>query len=157
MSLAYRFGPFELDTRAGDLRKGGTRIRLQEQPLRILRLLLERRGEVVLREEIQSALWPNGTVVEFGHGINAAVQRLRDALAESASSPRYIETVARRGYRFMGEVEIVEDRPEPEPDAAPEDLDSETFRTIGSSRRSGPAPWGWCIARKICGSADSSR
>ena len=126
MSFAYRFGPFELDTRAGDLRKGGTRIRLQEQPLRILRLLLERRGEVVLREEIRSALWPNGTVVEFGHGINAAVQRLRDALAESASSPRYIETVARRGYRFIGEVEMVEDRSVPESDGAPEDLDSET-------------------------------
>lgn len=128
MSLAYRFGLFELDTRTGDLRKGGTRIRLQEQPLRILRLLLERSGEVVLREEIRSALWPNGTVVEFGHGINAAVQRLRDALAESASSPRYIETVARRGYRFIGEVEIVEDRSEPESAvAAPDDLDSETL------------------------------
>lgn len=125
MSLSYRFGLFELDTRAGDLRKGGTRIRLQEQPLRILRLLLDRRGEVVLREEIRSALWPNGTVVEFGHGINAAVQRLRDALAESASSPRYIETVARRGYRFVGEAEIVEGRSDcGSAVAAPKNLES---------------------------------
>ena len=101
-----RFGDFELDVRAGELRKRGTRIRLQEQPFRILAMLLERPGEVVLREEIRRRLWPNDTVVEVGHGINAAVLRLREALGESAENPRYVETLARRGYRFVGQVDV---------------------------------------------------
>jgi DNA-binding winged helix-turn-helix (wHTH) protein len=100
-----RFGPFELDIRAGELRKGEARIRLQEQPFRILVMLLERPGEVVLREEIRGKLWPDGTVVDFEHSINAAVKRLRDALRESAERPRYVETVASRGYRFICEVD----------------------------------------------------
>jgi dienelactone hydrolase len=91
--------------RSAELRKHGLRIRLQDQPFQILRMLLERPGEVVLREEIRSQLWPNDTVVEFDHSINAAVKRLRDALGESADKPRYIETLARRGYRFIGQVE----------------------------------------------------
>src|SRR5579862_6159287 len=103
--MTYRFGEFKLNTRAGELRKSGIPIRLQEQPYRILLLLLERHGDIVLRTEIQETLWPNGTVVEFGHGINAAVQRLREALGESADAPRYIETLARRGYRFLGTIE----------------------------------------------------
>ena len=102
---AIRFGPFELNVRAAELRKHGTRVRLHEQPFRILLKLLEHPGEVVLREEIRQALWPHDTVVEFDHGINAAVQRLRDALSDSADKPRYVETVARRGYRFIGTVE----------------------------------------------------
>src|SRR5438874_2312994 len=100
------FGDFELDGRAGELRRDGAPIRLQEQPFRILVMLLERPGEVVLREEIRKRLWPNDTVVEISHGINAAVLRLRDALGESAEYPRRIETVARRGYRFKGEVGV---------------------------------------------------
>src|SRR5277367_1816789 len=100
----FRFGPFELDVRAGELRKHGIRLKLREQPVRILLMLLEQPSEVVLREEIRLRLWPNNTIVEFDHGINAAVQKLRDALGESAESPRYIETVARRGYRFLGEM-----------------------------------------------------
>jgi DNA-binding winged helix-turn-helix (wHTH) protein/Tol biopolymer transport system component len=99
------FGPFELDLRVGELRKGRRRIRLQEQPLQILRILLESPGEVVSREEIRKRLWPDNTVVEFDHSINAAVKRLRDALRDSAEKPRYIETVARRGYRFIGEID----------------------------------------------------
>src|SRR5215467_1685614 len=99
-----RFGSFELDARAGELLKGGERIRLQEQPLQILNMLLAAPGQVVLREEIQRKLWPNQTVVEFDHGINAAVKRLRTALGDSADAPRYIETLARRGYRFIGTV-----------------------------------------------------
>ncbi len=93
--------------RAGELRKDDGRVRLQEQPFRILTMLLERPGEVVLREEICRKLWPNGTIVEVGHGINAAVQRLREALGDSAESPQYVETLARRGYRFIAEVEVV--------------------------------------------------
>jgi DNA-binding winged helix-turn-helix (wHTH) protein/predicted Ser/Thr protein kinase len=100
-----RFGPFELDVRAGEIRKHGVRIRLQDQSFQILLMLLDHPGEVVLREEIRRKLWPNNTIVEFDHSINAAIKRLRDALGESADNPRYIETLARRGYRFLGEVE----------------------------------------------------
>jgi serine/threonine protein kinase/Tol biopolymer transport system component len=114
-----RFGPFELDVRAGELRKHGIRIKLREQPLQILLLLLEQPGEVVLREEIRLRLWPNDTIVEFDHGINAAIQRLRDALAESAGQPRYVETVARRGYRFLGKIEKIGE-PEPAREARPQ-------------------------------------
>ena len=104
-----RFGPFELDVRAGELRKSGTRIRLPDQPLQVLLMLLEHPGEVVLREEIRSRLWPGSTVVEFDHSINAAVRRLRDALRESADKPRYIETIPRRGYRFIGRMDATEE------------------------------------------------
>jgi DNA-binding winged helix-turn-helix (wHTH) protein len=102
-----RFGDFELDVRAGELRRHGQRVRLQEQPFRILSMLLQRPGEVVLREEIQKRLWPNDTAVEVGHGINAAVQRLREALGDSADEPIFVETMARRGYRFRGEAHAV--------------------------------------------------
>lgn len=112
-----RFGPFELDVRSAQLRKHGVRVRLHEQPFRILLMLVTRPGEVVLRDEIRETLWPNGTVVEFDRGINTAIQRLRDALGDSADKPRYIETLARRGYRFIAEV-AVEPRP---PAAAPSD------------------------------------
>src|SRR5881227_3263561 len=98
------FGVFALDTRAAKLRKHGVKVRLNDQPFRILLLLLNQPGEVVLREEIREALWPNNTIVEFDHGINAAMQRLRDALGDSADRPRFIETEARRGYRFIGEI-----------------------------------------------------
>src|SRR4029450_3526887 len=100
-----RFGPYELDLRSAELRKNNFTIRLQDQPFQILVALLERPGELGLREEIRQRLWPNGTVVEFDHSINAAVKRLRDVLRESAEKPRYIETLARRGYRFIGTVE----------------------------------------------------
>src|ERR1700720_3039109 len=106
-----RFGPFELDLRAGELRKEGRSIRLQEQPFQILRMLLESPGDVVLREEIRSRLWANGAVVEFEHSIHAAVKRLRDALRDSADKPRYVETIARRGYRFICPVETLDSEP----------------------------------------------
>lgn len=102
-----RFGPFALDVRARELRKHGVKIRLQEQSFQILLMLLDHPGEVVLREEIRLKLWPNNTIVEFDHSINAAIKRLRNALGESAEDPRYIETLAKRGYRFVGEVENV--------------------------------------------------
>ncbi len=98
------FGDFELDVRAGELRKHGLRLRLQDQSFQILLMLLNRPGEVVLREEIRQKLWPNNTIVEFDHSINAAIKRLRNALGESAEEPRYIETLAKRGYRFAGTV-----------------------------------------------------
>jgi Tol biopolymer transport system component/DNA-binding winged helix-turn-helix (wHTH) protein len=112
-----RFGAFELDLRAAELRKDGHRIRLQQQPFQILVELLERPGEVVLREEIRRKLWPNNTVVEFDHSINAAVKRLRDSLQDSADTPRYIETLPRLGYRFVAPVLREEVK-----DASPPDL-----------------------------------
>ena len=106
--LNVRFGPFELNVRAGELHKEGHRVRLQEQPFQILRMLLESPGEVVSREEIRQRLWSDDTVVEFDHSINVAVKRLRDALRDSAEKPRYVETIARRGYRFIGELKPVD-------------------------------------------------
>jgi cholera toxin transcriptional activator len=100
-----RFGVFEVDLAAGELRKSGVRIRLQEQPFQVLAFLLERPGEVVTREEIQQKLWPADTFVDFDHSLNTAVNKLREALGDSASSPRYVETLARRGYRFLAPVE----------------------------------------------------
>ena len=96
-----RVGAFELDVRAGELRKRGNKIRLQEQPFQIFLMLLERPGEVVLREEIRNRLWPNDTFVQFAPSINTAIQRLREALGDSADAPRYVETVGRRGYRLL--------------------------------------------------------
>ncbi|HYM13697.1 MAG TPA: winged helix-turn-helix domain-containing protein [Bryobacterales bacterium] len=114
-----RFGPFELDLRAGELRKEGRRIRLQEQPFQILRMLLQSPGDVVLREEIRNQLWPPDIVVEFEHSINAAVKRLRAALRDSADKPRYIETMARRGYRFICPVEAPDGKPAEAADRRP--------------------------------------
>jgi eukaryotic-like serine/threonine-protein kinase len=104
-----RFEGFELDLRAGELRQaGGKTVRLPEQPLRILTLLLESPGSVVLREEIRKRLWPNDTVVEFEHSISAAMNKVRQALGDSAEEPHYIETLSRRGYRWKTSVEWVE-------------------------------------------------
>jgi DNA-binding winged helix-turn-helix (wHTH) protein len=106
-----RFGVFEADLRAGELRKNGGRIRLQEQPFQLLAFLLERPGEVVTREELRQKLWPADTFVDFDHSLNTAVNKLREALGDSAWSPRYVETLARRGYRFLAPVERTEANP----------------------------------------------
>lgn len=100
-----RFGVFELDAAARELRKNGLRIRLPEQPFRVLALLLDSPGEIVTREEIRWQLWSGETFVDYNHGINAAVKKLRRALGDSAEAPRYIETVPRRGYRLIVPVE----------------------------------------------------
>lgn len=96
-----RFGSFEMDEIAGELRKDGSKIKLQEQPFQILTILLEQPGELVSREEIRKRVWPSDTFVDFDHGINNAIKRLREALGDTAETPRFIETVPRRGYRFM--------------------------------------------------------
>ena len=103
-----RFGSFEVDKRTGELRKNGSRVKLQQQPLQILLVLLRRRGDIVTREELRQQLWPKDTFVDFDHGLNAAVKRLREALGESADSPVFIETLARRGYRFTVPIEGAE-------------------------------------------------
>jgi cholera toxin transcriptional activator len=100
-----RFGVFELDRNAGELRKSGVKLRLQGQPFQVLTLLLDRAGEVVTREELQQQLWPSDTFVDFDHSLNTAINKVREALGDSASSPRYVETLARRGYRFIASVE----------------------------------------------------
>lgn len=99
-----RFGVFELDLRSGELRKSGARLNLQQQPLQLLTVLLEQPGELVTREALRKRLWPDDTFVDFEHGLNAAVRRLRDALGDSPQSPRFIETLPRRGYRFVAPV-----------------------------------------------------
>jgi DNA-binding winged helix-turn-helix (wHTH) protein/Tol biopolymer transport system component len=98
------FGSFEADLRGGELRRNGSKVRLQEQPFQLLTMLLENPGEIVTREELRKRLWPANTFVDFDHGLNAAVKRLRDALGDSAENPRFVETLARRGYRFVAPV-----------------------------------------------------
>jgi DNA-binding winged helix-turn-helix (wHTH) protein len=100
-----RFGVFELDLSAGELRKNGARLRLQGQPLQVLTVLLDHAGEVVTREQLQQTLWPSDTFVDFDHSLNTAINKVREALGDSASSPRYVETLARRGYRFIAPVQ----------------------------------------------------
>lgn len=106
-STIVSFGPYRVDLRSGELYKGGVRIVLQGQSFRLLEGLLERPGEVLGRDELRARLWPSDTHVDFEHSINAAVRRLRRALGDSADAPRYIETLPRRGYRFVGAVPTV--------------------------------------------------
>lgn len=103
----HRFGIFEVDLRSGELRRNGMKVKLQEQPLQVLTQLLEHPGEVVTREGLRNRLWPADTFVDFDHSLNAAIRRLRDALGDSAENPTFVETVARRGYRFLAPVTVV--------------------------------------------------
>jgi TolB-like protein/Tfp pilus assembly protein PilF len=103
-SWVIHFGVFEADLRAGELRRNGLKVKLQEQPFQILAMLLKRPGEIVTREEVRARLWSADTFVDFDHGLNSAIQRLRDALGDSAENPGFVETVARRGYRFIAPV-----------------------------------------------------
>jgi len=104
-AISLRFGVYEFDLRSGELRKHGIRIKLQEQPSQILAILLEHRGEMVTREQLQHRLWPSDTFVDFDHSLNTAVMRLREVLSDSSENPRFIETLPRRGYRFLAPVE----------------------------------------------------
>jgi DNA-binding winged helix-turn-helix (wHTH) protein len=97
----FRFGIFEVDTSSGELRRAGMRLRLQEQPFQVLILFLERPGEVITREEIRQKLWPSGIFVDFDHSLNTIINKIREALSDSAANPKFIETLAKRGYRFM--------------------------------------------------------
>ena len=115
----YRFGTFEADAATGELRKQGIRIKVNVQPFQVLLLLLARPGEVLTREEVARVLWPEGTFVDFEHGVNSAVNRIREALGDSARNPRFIETLARRGYRFVAPVEQITDPPAAAPEPAP--------------------------------------
>jgi DNA-binding winged helix-turn-helix (wHTH) protein len=120
-----RFGVFEADLAAGELRKSGRRIRLQEQPFQLLALLLEHPGEVVSREDLRQKLWPADTFVDFDHSLNTAIKKVRAALGDSAGSPRFVETIARRGYRFLGLVQwdVPETTTSGDPPGKPESLE----------------------------------
>lgn len=107
-AVRYRFGTFEADAGTGELRRRGMLVRLNGQPFQLLLLLLDRQGELLTREEISEALWPDGTVVDYEHGVNSAINRIREALGDSAASPRYVQTLAKRGYRFVAPVERVD-------------------------------------------------
>jgi eukaryotic-like serine/threonine-protein kinase len=126
-----RLGPFELDLKAGELLGGQDKVMLQQQPFEVLLMLVERRGDVPTREEIRKKLWPNDTVVEFDHAINTAIKKLRQAFGDSAENPRYIETVARRGYRLLVPVEWV---------GAPSDSDSPAARSAEGQAAERPSP-----------------
>ncbi len=107
----YRFGAFQVDTKSGELRRSGIRVRLQDQPFQVLVAMLERPGELVSREELHKRLWPTDTFVDFENSLNSAVNRLRDALGDAADNPQYVETLPRRGYRFIAPVEALEAAP----------------------------------------------
>ncbi|MBI4479402.1 MAG: winged helix-turn-helix domain-containing protein [Acidobacteria bacterium] len=160
-ATGYRFGPHETELRAGELRKHGVKIKLQEQPFQVLNALLERAGKVVTREELHQRLWSADTFVDFEHGLNAAIARLREALCDTAANPRYIETIPRRGYRFLGKVERLGSQAASEPrvmlavlpfenlDAAPEQeyfADGMTEEMIAQLGRLNPSQLG-VIAR----------
>jgi DNA-binding winged helix-turn-helix (wHTH) protein len=122
----FCFGPFELSEREGELRKNGIRLKLQEQPFRVLLELVANAGKVVSREGLQQKLWPADTFVDFDTGLNTAIRKLRQALNDDPDEPRYIETLARRGYRFIAPVAVISPTPTskvnstlPEPNAAP--------------------------------------
>src|SRR3954468_8047495 len=109
-----RFGLFEVDAGAGELRKGGGRLKVQDQPFQILLMLLRTPGEIVTRDALRAVLWPADTFVEFDHSVNTAVKKLRQALASDADSPRFIETLPRKGYKFIAPVQFQEERGEVE-------------------------------------------
>jgi cholera toxin transcriptional activator len=109
----FRFGVFEVNEQTGELHKQGRRLRLLGQPFQVLLMLLDRPGEIVTRTEIHQHLWPEGTFVDFDHGLNTAMNKIRDALGDSAANPRFVETLARKGYRFIAPVETICVRPAP--------------------------------------------
>jgi DNA-binding winged helix-turn-helix (wHTH) protein len=135
----YRFGAFEADASTGELRRQGIRIKLHAQPFQVLVMLLERPGEVLSREEISRALWSDGTFVDYDHGVNSAVNRIREALGDAANSPRFVETLARRGYRFVAPVEAIAEADQ-HPSSTPLDqrLTSEAKSKIGNGILASP-------------------
>jgi TolB-like protein/DNA-binding winged helix-turn-helix (wHTH) protein/Tfp pilus assembly protein PilF len=141
--MPSRFGVFELDLRAAELRKNGARVRLQEQPLRVLAMLVEHAGELVAREDLQKRLWPAETFVDFDHGLNKAINKIREALGDSAQNPRFVETVARRGYRFLADVTAVDPPPVEAPPAA-EAAPAVAVETPASGRPSW-LPWAGAV------------
>jgi DNA-binding winged helix-turn-helix (wHTH) protein len=137
----YRFGVFEADAATGELRRQGMRVKLNAQPFQVLLMLLDRYldgpGQLVTRDEISRVLWPDGTFVDYEHGVNSAVNRIREALGDTAGSPRFVETLARRGYRFLAPVERIHDHI---PDRIPDPIPDRIFDRIDSGDAPQPAP-----------------
>ena len=117
--LKYKFDDFEADLKAAELRRNGARLKLQLQPFQVLVALLERPKDVVTREELRQRLWPEDTFVDFDHGLNTAMAKLRDVLGDSAAKPKYVETIAKRGYRFLGDVTAIHEQPKSAAPAIP--------------------------------------
>jgi len=107
-SDVLRFGIFQLDLKARELHKAGVKVKLQEQPLRVLAMLVEHAGQVVTREQLQEKIWPTDVYVTFDQGLNNAIKKVRDALGDSADNPRFVETISKRGYRFVAPVNAVQ-------------------------------------------------
>ena len=139
-SRLFRFGILELDSASGELRKDGKlQPRLQEQPLQVLLMLLERPGEVVAREELRKRLWSHDTFVDFDHGLNSAINKLRDALGDTAANPRFIQTIPRRGYRFIAPVEAVDAARSPRHSTATQAAEKSDRELDGASAQESPA------------------
>ena len=115
--IIFRFGIFEVDSTGGTLTRGGARVKIQEQPFRLLLILLERPGEIVSREELRQRLWPEGTYVDFDGSLNVLLKRLRATIGDDPDNPRFIETIPRRGYRFIAPVAVVQTKLELTPAA----------------------------------------
>jgi len=145
-----RFGAFELGLHSGELRKHGVKVKLRGQSFQILAMLLERPGQVITREELQTRLWGGDTFVDFDRGLNKAVNRLRDALGDSAESPRFIETLPKRGYRFIGAIEVAQNgRPAAETltsGETPRALETPELPAVASK---GPAWQRWLLVATI--------
>lgn len=141
----YRFGAFEADAATGELRRQGVRVRIHAQPFQVLMMLVERPGEVVTREEISRELWPEGTFVDYEHGVNSAVNRVREALGDKAGSPRFVETLARRGYRFVAPVERIGDGA-PAPGSGETDSGTGSVGERGIEGRGSRLGWGDVLA-----------
>ena len=139
----FRFGIFEADLRASELRKNGLRLKLQEQPFQVLTMLLERPGEVVTRDELRKRLWDGHTFVDFDHGLNNAINKIRESLGDSAENPRFVETLPKRGYRFLAPVMAL-DSSKPAADAAPAAPPEEVARTEPARQKS--AAWRYTVA-----------
>ena len=107
-SRRVHFAEFEADLRAGELYRSGHKVKLQERPFQVLAALLEHPGEVITRDELRHRIWPPDTFVDYGHGLAVAINKLREALRDSPEQPRFVETVGRRGYRFVAEIEQIE-------------------------------------------------
>ncbi len=124
-SRRIRYGPFEVDLKAGEVYKDGVRNRLQQQPFQVLAMLLEHAGDVVTREELRHRIWPDDTFVDFDQGLNKAIKKIRDALGDSPHSPCFIETLPKRGYRFITSMDTRTCPPESSPNATNEPLQAE--------------------------------
>lgn len=151
----YRFDDFEADVRSGELRRKGQRLKLQLQPFYVLMALLERPKDVVTREQLRQRIWPDDTFVDFDHSLNTAVAKVRDALGDSANNPKYVETIAKKGYRFLGAVETVSE-PSPVPSSAQSRTADNTLSLSGGVQKNLPAQ-NSANAAVIGGSAEQAK